>query len=365
MEVDMKTNRFKTVISFVLAMTLSGSVARAAGEDFIVKNNHHKIVEEAKKEGKLRVLIGLDSTQTMVKAFMKKYPFLEVDGQLMRGTEAAQRFVLELKSGMASDWDIVGVTTDMYGEYLPYLTRFDLVSMSKQNVLQIPVGMIDPKNRNIVGMTSSVSVVAYNKRQMPAERLPNRWEDFLKPEFKGRKFAVDIRPHAHTAMIPLMGLEWVVKYCRGLAAQKPIWLRGQTRSLAAMASGEIPLHAAINYHSTVRVMRKTPTSDLQYKLIEPVPVRISEPEGVFHKASHPNAALLWLEFVASAEGQKVIDDHEPLKSSVFGPSSVVEKLVRGKKLSVFDWETFHMKPQWTGAVIKAFGFPKGEKIKNL
>ena len=358
----MRINLFRIAGTFlVLGLMLSAKVA-AASEGFIVESSRDRILDGAKKEGKLRVLIGLDSTQKLVQAFSKKYPFLEVEGQLTTGTEAAQRFVLELKSGMARDWDIVDVTTDMYGEYLPYLKRFDLVSMANQKVLQIPVGMIDPKNRNIVGMTSSVSVVAYNKSQVPAHQVPDRWEDFLKPQFRGKKFAVDIRPHAHTAMIPLMGLEWVLKYCRGLAAQEPIWLRGQTRALTAMASGDVALHAAINYHSAVRVMRKVPTGDLQYKLIEPVPVRISEPEAVFHEARHPYAALLWLEFVAGTEGQQIIDEHEPLKSSVFGPSSVVEQLVRGKKLSVFDWETFHMKPKWTDAVIQAFGFPKSDKI---
>jgi ABC-type Fe3+ transport system substrate-binding protein len=42
-------------------------------------------------------------------------------------------------------------------------------------------------------------VVAYNKNLISPDKVPNRWEDFLKPEFKERKFVVDMRPHAFAA----------------------------------------------------------------------------------------------------------------------------------------------------------------------
>ena len=362
----MRADLLRTAVCFLLLGLLlrSNGIAAESAKEFIFENSRSHIVNKAREEGKLRVLSGLDSTKHVVEAFSKKYPFIEVEAEHITGTEAAERFVLELKAGVVKDWDVLSVTTDMYGEYLPYLKAFDLVSMAKKEVLRIPVGMIDPKNRNVVGMTSSVSVVSYNKSLIPADRVPDRWEDFLKPPFKGRKFAVDLRPHPYTAMIPAMGLEWVLNYCRKLAAQEPIWLRGQSRALTAMAAGDLALHAAINYHSTVRAMHKDPTGNLQYKLIEPVPVRLSEPQAVFRGAAHPYSALLWLEFVAGREGQQLIDEHEPLKSSVFGSSSVVEKLVRGKKLSVFDWDTFHLKPKWTDLVVEAFGFPQAEKIKK-
>ncbi len=57
-------------------------------------------------------------------------------------------------------------------------------------------------------------------------------------------------------MVPLMGLDWVLEYCRKLVAQQPIWVRGQTRALASLAAGEYALYAAVNYHSTMGVMRK-------------------------------------------------------------------------------------------------------------
>jgi len=70
-----------------------------------------------------------------------------------------------------------------------------------------PAGMIDPVNRNIVSYTTNTQVVTYNKKLISEDKVPNTWEDFLKPEFKGRKFLVDIRPQEVANLVPLWGLE--------------------------------------------------------------------------------------------------------------------------------------------------------------
>jgi len=44
-----------------------------------------------------------------------------------------------------------------------------------------------------------------------------------------------------------------------------------------------------------------------------------------------------VEFLASPEGQEIIDKYDPLKASVYSPGSVHEQLTRGKQLSVVDW----------------------------
>jgi iron(III) transport system substrate-binding protein len=233
--------------------------------------------------------------------------------------------------------------------------------MAQRGVLQIPVGMIDPDHRNIVALTSSVSIIAYNKSRIAPDRVPDKWEGFLTPEFKEKKFLVDIRPHPYRTMVPAMGLDWVLDYCRKLAAQEPVWVRGQTRALTALAAGEYSMFAAVNYHSTMGVAKKDPAGNLQVKLIEPVPVRLSATEAILSNAPHPHAALLWLEFQASPEGQRVIDEYEPVKSSVYSPGSAVEKLVRGKKLATLDWKDYSESGALVEKIVEAFGFPKADR----
>jgi hypothetical protein len=108
-------------------------------------------------------------------------------------------------------------------------------------------------------------------------------------------------------------------------------------------------------------MKKDPTGNLQFRIIEPVPLSLVDTEGVFTNAPHPYTALLWLEFEASAQGQEIIDKFVPLKSSVYSPDSAVAKALRGKKTSVLNWDNFGMKEKWAGQVIEAFGFPKASQ----
>ncbi|HWP60869.1 MAG TPA: extracellular solute-binding protein [Candidatus Acidoferrales bacterium] len=297
----------------------------------------------------------------MIAAFRQKYPFLEVEAEQLTGTEADQRFLLEIKAGTVRQWDAFSLTSESYKEYPAFLKKFDLLGMARHGVLQMPVEMIDPDNRNIVALTSSVSIVAYNNGRIAAEKVPNTWEGFLVPELKGKKFLVDIRPHPYRTMVPTMGLEWVLDYCRKLAAQEPIWVRGQTRALTSLAAGEYAMFAAVNYHSTMGVARKSPTGNLQVKVIEPIPVRLSATEAILSSAPRPHAALLWLEFQASPEGQKIIDEYEPVKSSIYSPGSAVEKLVRGKKLAVLDWKDYGESGELVEKIVAAFGFPKADR----
>lgn len=353
--------------SSVLAASPSPALMKAEQEaeakGYIFPPSHDEIVANAKKEGKLRALTSFDADtyRPMIKAFKKKYPFVDIYAEELTGTDAGQRFLLELKAGRARDWDAISLTTEFHNDYPPHLKKFDILRMAEQGLLAIPTGMIDPNKRNIVALTSSVSIIAYNKSLISIDKVPDGWEGFLRPEFKGRKFVADIRPHPYRSMVPLMGLDWVLDYGRKLAAQEPIWVRGQTRALTSLATGEYALYAAVNYHSTMGVMRKDRTGNLQIKLIEPVPVRLSATEAILNNSLNPYAGLLWLEFQASPEGQRIIDDYEPQKSSVYASGSAVEKLIRGKKLAVFDWKDFAESGEMVKKIVEAFGFPKADR----
>ena len=205
-----------------------------------------------------------------------------------------------------------------------------------------------------------MDVVGYNRQLISSDKVPNTLEDFLQPEFKGRKFLTDIRPLAYAALIPELGTPWMVDYARKLAAQEPVWVRGFTRAYMAMMAGEHALHSFGNYNAIIRIARNDPRGSLAFKVMEPVPVRIHEPQGVYRQAEHPYAALLWLEFQAGPEGQKIIDQYEPLKSSIYAPGSELEKLIRGRRISLKGFDNWEAYTQWVGLLTEAFGFPKAQ-----
>jgi len=267
----------------------------------------------------------------------------------------------EMKAGLAK-WDINYVAFNFYPEYLPYQKKFDILGMAQHGVLQMPTGLVDPVNRHIVALQSNAQIVAYNKELISPEKVPSTWEDFLKPEFKDRKFATDIRPKAFAALVPAWGLEKTVALAKKIAAQKPIWLRGDARMVTFLMNGEYPLLLGVNYKVFVRVKKKDSKGVLAHKVAEPLPVRLSETEAVLGSSENPHAALLWLEFQAGPEGQKIRDDVD-LSASVFTPGSAHEELGRGKKVSLLAWEHYLKMGMYQEQILKAYGFPRAEQKK--
>jgi hypothetical protein len=233
----------------------------AQAKGYVSFGNHNDLVEKAKQERNLRILVNMDAATLKVaaKAFNQRYPFINLHAQEITGTDMAQRNVLEIKSGRAREWDIIYPSRDLYSEYLPYLWKIDLLHMAERGVVQIPTAMIDPKNRNIVAPYTRIIASAYNKDSLSAEQLPKSWEDFLKPEFKGRKFAVDIGPRPIACLVPAWGLEKTMDFARKLAAQEPIWVRGVSRTLPSIVTGEIPMMMGTLLHSVKRAELKDRT----------------------------------------------------------------------------------------------------------
>jgi iron(III) transport system substrate-binding protein len=352
-------------VSALAAAASSPSLIKAKQEaeakGLVFLTNHDEIIAQAKKEGKIRVLSGQDqnSLKAVIDAFRKKYPFIDVRGEAIDGTEIYTRMLHEMKAGLAR-WDVNYLAGDFYPEYVPLQKKFDLLGMAQHGVLEIPVKMVDPVNRQVVALQSNIQVVAFNKELISADKVPTTWEDFVKPEFKARRFATDVRPKNFAALVPAWGLEKTVAFAKKLAAQNPVWLRGDAQMVTYLMSGEFPLLLGPNYKTVVRIQPKDVKGVLGYKVVEPIPTRLSQTQAVLGTAESPHAALLWLEFQAGSEGQKILDEVD-LSASIFSPGSAHERLTRGKPLSLVAWEHYPKMGGYEEEIVKAFGFPRAEK----
>ena len=332
----------------------------AESKGYVFFTNRDEIISKAKREGKVNVRTQVrGSLQATTEAFKKKYPFIDITSDASSsGVDDNQRLLLELKAGRA-DWDIMRTSTTFYSEYLPHLWKIDLLGMAELGVTDIPPKMIDPKNRNVIALTSQVAVVPYNKNLVSPGQLPRSWDDMLKPEWTGKKFALEAHPSELAALVPAWGLERTLDFARKIAAQHPIWSRGTTRPLASIASGEIPLLLfGAAYGPTIRAQRKDPLGGLQYVILEPVPAKARSEHAIVATSRNPHAAFLWLEFMASTEAQALIDRYEPLEASFYSKGSAAEQLLRGKTSSEVSWEHHDKMEQWIAKLVEALGFPK-------
>ena len=335
----------------------------APEKGYAIFANYNELVEKAKQERNLRILVNMDpaTLKAATKAFNQRYPFINLHAQEITGTDMVQRNVLEIKSGRAREWDIIYPSRDLYSDYLPYLWKVDLLQMAERGVLQIPAAMIDPKNRNIVAPYTRIIASAYNKNSFSAEQLPKSWEDFLKPDFKGKKFAMDIGPRPIACLVPAWGLEKTIEFARKVAAQEPIWVRGVSRTLPSIASGEIPIMMGTLMHSVKRAELKDRTGALQHLVLEPVPGYLTSEQAILATSQNRHAAVLWLEWMASAESQKIADEQEPMGSSHLFRGGGVEQELRGKKLSWVNWEQHASMESWMAKLFEAYGFPNAQR----
>lgn len=326
---------------------------------FLALASHTEIEEKAKQEGSLRISLSYDPAthKAMQDGFTKKYPFLKVQIVERTGQDSAQAQLMELKARGTTEWDIIAMDAEVYGEYPPYMAPVDLLGMAEKGVLHIPAKMIEPRQRNHIASTSTIGAIAYNKKLVSEAQVPKVWEDFLKPEFKGRKFVADLRPNNLAGLVPLKGLDWVLDYSTKLAAQEPIWARG-SKVLTQMAAGEYAIHSMMYYHSIKNTQRKGP--DLEVAFVDPIPLRITGFLAPMKASKNLHAALLFLEYVAGPEGQKLLDELEPVKSSFYAPNSETARVIRGKNVSIADWEWIDKIDSYMEQIIKAFGFPKAE-----
>ena len=368
--------RFRAIlISGVFVLSLHSSLFAAAASQsllgakrdseangYIFVATHDEIVNRAKQEGQLRVVVSMSEgiLKRLADEFRKKFPFIKTSAEEMKGTEVYTRVLQEIKAGINKGQDVNDLTYDYYNEFLPHQKKLDIAGMAQQQVLNIPVQMIDPTNRNIVAIGSGIQVVAYNKQLIAENKVPSTWDGFLKPEFADRKFVLDIRPKDISALVPAWGIEKTLDFARKLAAQKPVWARGNARVVATMLAGETALHIGPSFDVVLRAKTKDLTDVLGYKLIEPVPVRLNDTYSVLKTAEHPYAALLWLEFLASADGQKLLDQAGPYEGSVFVRGTVQEEAARGKRKSVIDWDHYTKVQEYERKIVEAYGFPKAE-----
>ncbi len=355
--------------SQLLAATTSPALLKAKQEaeskGYLFLASKDEIVAKARQEGKLEVLTFLegDAKKAMIGAFKKKYPFIqEVASESIGGTEEYQRFILEMKAGRTKRWDTVHISNQVYSEYPPYLKKFDILGMAEQSVLHIPPSIVDSNNRNIVSKGTQVAVGAYNKKLISADKLPTTWEGFLRPEFKGRKFLVDIRPLSVANLVPAWGLEKTLDFAKKIAEQKPVWVRG-SRSLAPMALGEYSVFMGLNLSSVLEAQSKDLNKSLEVLFLDPVPVRFGSADGIFGTTARPHAALLWLEFQVSPEGQDILDKYGPADGSVYIPGSLQHQMIRGRPLSSLSWDAQKNLDQWVKKIVEAYGFPMAEKSR--
>ncbi|MFH1580521.1 MAG: extracellular solute-binding protein [Pseudomonadota bacterium] len=233
-----------------------------------------------------------------------------------------ERLVRELVSGGASADDVVQIHGDYEQEFMN-MKVLQRINWKDFNV----VPQLIHRDSYLLGVFTLPYVFVYNSKLVKKEEAPKTWNDFLDPKWKG-KFVVDSRPSSLLFLASTWGQEKVLEYAEKLGKNKPIFVRGQTRTMILMSAEEYMISATGYLSTSIFVNQKGAT--LEWNIPEVVPLNWGN-FAILNGAKHPNAAKVFLGWMGS-KGYKLMDKVNWGRSAPFGGTRT-EKLFEGKRLS--------------------------------
>jgi iron(III) transport system substrate-binding protein len=286
------------------------SLANYDGPDRMVR-----IAAAAKKEGALTLYttIAEKDLPTLLKPFEAKYG---VKVTVWRaGTDSVLQRTVAEASAKRYDADVI------------HFGSPEMEALSREKIL-LPVtspvhkdlqpGSVAP-HREWAATLLSVWVQVYNTKLVKKENLPKNYKDLLDPKWKG-KLGIEAKDQDWFASVVdvMGGGEAGLKFFRDLVAVNGISVRkGHTLLNNMVISGEVPL--ALTVYNYMPEQAKKKGAPVDWFTLDPAIAR-SNAVGITRNARHPNAALLFYEYLLG-EGQQyfVSMDYVPTNIRVASP----------------------------------------------
>jgi len=286
-----------------------------------------KLIEEAKKEGKVVVYAAYSTADANAfkAAFEKKYPFIQFEYFRAGKDKLLARYLTEVKAGR--------FFPDVYqSSIFPVMTLQHGGLLGKHNSPERGAYADAFKDKEGYWTAAYVNAmtVAYNTRLVKPDEVPKSYQDLLLPKWKG-KLGMDLnKTEWYVAMLQMMGEEKGKKYMEALSRQDIQPRDGNTITGQLLVAGEFPLVVS-QYPTSVEELKKL-GAPIDWVPLQPHFV-YSIVIGVTAKNSHPAAGRLFVDFVLSEEGQKVMRSlsRVPARKDVLPDPP---RLIQGHKLLV-------------------------------
>ncbi len=327
------------IIKWTILLIL-GAVLVLTGPNDAKSETLDDIIAGAKKEGKVRVGITVRKKRgkmikapRLIAAFQKRYPFIEVEHTRIGGSREREKILSELVGGLVNyDVATLALTQAVTGRKAGIFRKVDWKKLGIKPDLIHPQGLGVRYRVQVVG-------IAYNKKLVPEEVGQKlTWEEFTEPKWKG-KFAIDDRPR-HLEILyqeNAWGKEKTLDYARRLKANDPIVERSRSGAIFKLMVGAFPVIHGAGWSHVKRQAFSGGADHLDITFPEPVIISAGDLVFVPRGAKNPNAALLWIRWSVSEEGQRILDSVQSTGAPI-SPQSSAYKQIQGKKVIRASWE---------------------------
>lgn len=294
-----------------------------------------ELTEKAKKEGNITFYFSTPTPEGtgLLEGFQKKYPFMKTDQYRSPSYKLWEKFKAEARGGMkVADTMFCGgaAMVENIQFMAPYIT-------SEHKNFEYK----DPQNRWIAvrPFTSSMMV----SKKIPEAERPKDWLDWIdpKPSWKGKVGIGDPKTlsYSYNTLFGLqetLGLETLKKILAGVKKCDPKIVLAATTATEAAITGEMPIvfdmlqdrwvYYAIERQAPLEWIYPT-SGMIVYNMVA----------GVLKDAPHPYAARLFLTYMLSEDGQKILSNMGYyVWSKTVRPPSYLKPLDTVKTIKVFD-----------------------------
>ena len=281
------------------------------------------VVEKAKTEGKATFYANITAIEPIMEEFGKKYG---VNGEYTRISTS------KYYATVSTEHQAGKLLADVLQSPVPIIEllkdRGVLTAYSSPAAAAYPAWTRKDPQIQIFGI--EYVALIYNKELVKPADVPRRYEDLTDPKWRDK--IVMANPSSHATTISwLVGMkenvfaseaDWIT-FLKGLAANKPMFVRSFGPTPAPVESGEKLIAISMPKY----IITKAP-APLDWAKVEQPLLGTPRGIGISATAPHPNAAKLFVDFWLSREAMQMLADkvgEYVLHPGVYPPIEGIEK----------------------------------------
>jgi len=297
----------------------TAEVKLTALEKLPAHERQQRLYELAKGEGEAVIYANMDvsAMKPLTDGFMKRYPGTQTASVHFSGASIITRLESEARAGKPLS-DVV-----LSGQ-LGVLALIDKkIALRYRSPARefFRAGLKDHDGLWTAYMTN-VMVSAFNTRNVKKDEAPRNVNDLLRPRWKGR-LTMDSQSYVwFGTMLQYLGDDAGVRFMKQLNEQNIAHQRGRRLMTQLVAAGEFDMAVETNLNSVLTLAKQG--APLSFAPIQPY---FLSPSLVFMSANapHPYTGALFVDFLLSEEGQKIVvtTNRMPANSKVKSPESQI------------------------------------------
>lgn len=307
----------KTPLSFfhiaILVALACGNRAYSATEELtkslrgLAPAQRKAMLEEgARKEGEVVWYTSMSLTDfpKIVGAFERVAPYVKVRPNRLAQSSIMSKIDTEARAGRF----FVDVVASAPMEMWELKQRGHSTSYLSPELKAFPAGSFDPQ-----GYWSSTEVtplvLAFNTGIVRSDEAPRSYQDLLLPKWRGKMNFGSDEYAWYSVMLDSMGKAKGLEFMKALARQQLHIPGGSSiMRLQLMLAGESAITIAARGRRATEYREKG--APIDYRLLDPYP---AEPNGLalMRRSAHPHAAILFIDWMLSEDGQTVLAQQVP------------------------------------------------------